>query len=93
MVLPPSLSSFIGRTLAQIGNPRVSQKGAGFPLPALACPLGPSQDAAGAGDGPTLLELLLELLLLHRQHLHLLLQLAQLRCPLLRGHCRNGYLS
>lgn len=58
--------------------------------------LAPSQDAAGAGDSPGLqlvLELLLELLFLRRQDLHPLLQLAQFRCPLLRGHRRNGCLS
>lgn len=40
-----------------------------------------------------LLQPLLELLLLGRQHLHPLLQLAQLCCPLLRGHRRNRCLS
>lgn len=52
---------------------------------------GPSQDAAGAGDGPVLLllQLLLELFLLGRQRLQPLLQLAQLSHPLLRGHGRS----
>lgn len=46
---------------------------------------GRSQDTAGAGDGRALLQLLLELLLLCRQHLQPLLQLAQLGRPLLQA--------
>lgn len=49
----------------------------------------PSQDAAGAGDGPVLLHLLLELFLLRHQRLQPLLQLAQLGHPLLWGHGRS----
>lgn len=52
----------------------------------------PSQDAAGAGDGPVLLlllQLLLELFLFGCQRLQPLLQLAQLGHPLLRGHGRS----
>lgn len=76
---------FIGRSLAQIGNPYISQ-GKCQLHPCARLPAGPSQDAAGTGDGPVLLQPLLELLLLSHQHLHPLLQLAQLRCPLLKGH-------
>lgn len=83
---------FIGRSLAQIGNPCISQ-GECQLHPCARLPTGPSQDAAGAGDGPVLLQPLLELLLLGRQHRHSLLQLAQLCCPLLRGHRRNRCLS
>ena len=61
---------------------------AGLPVPGPARRPGPSQDAAGAGAGSLLLQLLPELLLLRRQHLHPLLQRAQLRHPLLR--CVGG---
>lgn len=80
----------IQRTQTRTGAPWLS-------LPSVApasCPKA-SQDTTGAGDRPEppLLLPLLELLLLHRQHLHLLLQSAQLRHPLLRGQCGSRWPS
>lgn len=83
---------FIGRSLAQIGDLCISQ-GECQLRSCAHLPTGPSQDAAGAGDGPALPQPLLELLLLGRQHLHPLLQLAQLHRPLLRRQHRNSGLS